>query len=123
MRKGDLSKLSTPELVARFEKLVLDQEIELLSLESKRYNRLFDRIVDITSELKSRDGDERRHLLTFLDHESPHLRYVAAIKCDDLDPSRTRKVLQEIADSGITPYALNAGMSLWMKGRKESGEI
>jgi hypothetical protein len=32
-----VAKPTTPELVARFETLALDQEIELLALDSKRY--------------------------------------------------------------------------------------
>ena len=123
MKKPDLSKMTTPALVARFRRLVLDQEIFLLSLDTKRYSQLFYQVNDITNELKTRDGDGRRGLLAFFDHESPHLRFTTACSCEDLSPAKAREVLRQIRETRITPYALHAGMSLWMLERKDRGEI
>ncbi|MDO9439851.1 MAG: DUF2019 domain-containing protein [Beijerinckiaceae bacterium] len=123
MKKTGLRKLTTPELVARFEKLTLDQEIEMLALESGRYNKLYRQIAAVIDELKHRDGDCRRDLFKLLDHESLHVRFVVTSHCDDLDPARSRPVLREIADCGMQPYALYAGMELYFMERRERGEM
>ena len=123
MKKTGLRKLTTPELVARFEKLTLDQEIEMLALESGRYNKLYRQIAAVIDELKHRDGDRRRDLFRLLDHESLHVRYLVASHCDEIDPARSRPILREIADCGMQPYALNAGTDLYFRERRERGEM
>ncbi|MDO9439854.1 MAG: DUF2019 domain-containing protein [Beijerinckiaceae bacterium] len=123
MKKGEVAKLITPELVARFEKLALDQEVEMLAFRNSRYNKLLREITDVLEELKSRDGDRRRDVLKFLAHESLHVRFVVASHCNDLDPARSRTILREIADYGMQPYALNAGMDLYFMERLERGEM
>jgi hypothetical protein len=123
MKTADLPKATTHELVALFEKLALDQEVEMLALESGRYSRIYRQISHVLDELKRREGDRRRDLLKFLGHESRHVRYVVASHCEDLDPSRSRAVLREIANCGITPYALYAGMELHFFERRDRGEL
>ena len=106
MKKGEVAKLITPELVARFEKLALDQEVEMLAFRNSRYNKLLREITDVLEELKSRDGDRRRDVLKFLAHESLHVRFVVASHCNDLDPARSRTISVKLPFMACSPMRL-----------------
>jgi len=59
---------SVQELVARFVSLGLAQYDAAYVVDTRKYNRLYSKMVDIRNELKRRQGDQRRALLPLLDH-------------------------------------------------------
>lgn len=77
----------------------------------KKSNRLYDRIAAIVTELKSRDGDQRRALIPLYAHGNPQVRLKAATVTLALAPDAARAVLEGMSDIH-GPQRLYAGMTL-----------
>jgi Domain of unknown function (DUF2019) len=73
----------------------------------------FDEMVAIEDELKTRDGDQRRELLSLYNHPNAQVRLNAIKATLAVAPEIARQALQAIADSREYPQAGDAGMSLW----------
>lgn len=100
-------------LVARFVEIGVEQEQAQVDDDIALVNRLYDENAAILEELKSRAGDQRRRLLSLLDHENIKVRLNAAKATLAVEPDVARRALQAIADSGEFLHAGDAGMSLW----------
>lgn len=113
MKRISLAEMNTDDLVKLFAQIVEAQDEALLGGENAKFKRLFGRMMEVSDELKSRDGDERRHLLQLFDSPNMQVRLQAAKLTMAVAPVDARAQLQAIADSQWFPQALDAGMSLW----------
>lgn len=111
-RSTRLSCLPDSELLARFEKLCVEQYNALDRQEYAAFNRRYDRIQAIEDELKSRPGDQRRILMTLFGHPNMQVRLTAARANLAVDYPASRREIQDIADSKWGPQSLDAGMTL-----------
>jgi hypothetical protein len=66
----------------------------------------------IQDELEARQGDQRRALLSLLDHRNMRVRLNAAKAVLAIEPERARGVIEAIAKSRHFPEAGHAGMTL-----------
>ena len=101
------------KLLERFTAIGIEQDQALLRRQYARFNRLFDEMVAIEDELKTRDGDQRRQLLSLYNHPNAQVRLNAIKATLAVAPEIARQALQAIADSREYPQAGDAGMSLW----------
>jgi hypothetical protein len=80
--------------------------------EISKYNRLYRHMNEIRDELKRRDGDQRRALLPFINHENAQVRLMAASSLLTIVPDRAKMALETVRDSRIVPQSVNAGFLL-----------
>lgn len=113
MKLGSLPGQSNEQLVARFVDIAVAQEYEQNYGSIAKYNRLFHQMQALVSELKNREGDQRRLLLDLHRHENWHVRYKAAKATLAVAPIESRQLLGQIAASRHFPEAGSAGMTLW----------
>lgn len=112
MKRLSLKAMSSSQLVERFMELALDQDKALLRGEIATVNRIFDQLEDVEAELKSREGDQRRALMTLYDHPNPQVRVKAVKATLAVEPIAARRMLRIIAESREFPQAGEAGMSI-----------
>jgi hypothetical protein len=112
MKRIELSDMTTTALVDRFAEIGVAQGQALLRGEHGKFNRLFALMDDVSKELKQRDGDQRRALMTLYNYQDMQVRLKAAKHTLAVAPVEARRMLQSIADSNWMPQAGDAGMSL-----------
>lgn len=112
MKRLSLKAMSSGQLVECFMELALDQDKALLRGEIATVNRIFDQLEDVEAELKSREGDQRRALMTLYDHPNPQVRVKAVKATLAVEPDAARRMLKVIAESREFPQAGEAGMSI-----------
>ncbi|MCX7318355.1 MAG: DUF2019 domain-containing protein [Hyphomicrobiales bacterium] len=112
MTRRHISELTTAELVHEFVKVTLAEDEAGLHGQYAKYNRLYERMIDVTNELKMRDGDQRTQLVNLYGHANFHVRVQAAKLTLAVAPEGARAQLQHIADSHRLPYSADAGMCL-----------
>lgn len=108
-----LHSMTTSELVKLFAEICVAQDKASLGGEIAKFNRLFRRMMDISNELKSRDGDKRSELVSLFRFPNMQVRLQAAKLCLAVAPIEARSQLKAIAESEWFPQAGDAGMSLW----------
>jgi seryl-tRNA synthetase len=113
MKKTDLMRKASNELVDLFASVALAQDEALLMDDIAKVNLLFDKLENIEEQLKSREGDQRRLLLTLYDHPNLQVRVKAVKATLAVEPEIARSMLKKIADSKEYPQAGEAGMSIW----------
>lgn len=113
MKRINLHTAPVDQLVARFVELSIEQDKALLREEISEVNRLFDRLKEIEHALKTREGDQRRLLLSLYGHRNMQVRLRAAKATLAVSPQAAREALEAIRASNWQPQALHAGMSLW----------
>ncbi len=67
---------------------------------------------DVTEELKSRNGDQRRALVQLYGHPNAQTRVKAAIATLTVAPEAAKEVLRQIVANGEYPQAMDAAMIL-----------
>jgi hypothetical protein len=107
-----LDQLTVAELVQGFLSLALGQYDAERRSEISKYNRLYRHMNEIRDELKRREGDQRRALLPFINHENAQVRLMAASSLLTIVPDGARKALETVRDSRIVPQSVNAGFLL-----------
>jgi len=112
MSEQDLCKMTTPDLVALFARVVVGQDEALLGNQRARFNRLFDKMSEISNELKSRKGDQRMALLDLFEYPNMQVRLQAAKLTLAVAPVEAREQLEAIAATQWFPQAGDAGMCL-----------
>ena len=112
MKRAKLGDMTTADLVERFAQIGVAQGKALLQGEHAKFSRLFDQMGDVSKELKSRDGDQRRALMALYDYQDIQVRLKAATHTLAVAPVEARRLLQTIADSNWMPQAGHAGMAL-----------
>ena len=113
MKRASLTEMSVANLVQLFVSIALEQDDALLMDEIGRFNRLFDKMEAVESVLKTREGDQRRALLSVYDHPNMQVRIKAAKATLVVAPETARRALEAIRAANVQPQALEAGMSLW----------
>ncbi len=105
--------MSVQELVENFAAIAVAQDAALLDSDNIKFSRLFRQMEEVSAELKTRSGDQRRALLALYDHPNAQVRLKAADATLAVTPEAARGKLKEIAESHEFPQAGDAGMSLW----------
>jgi hypothetical protein len=113
MKQTAFSRMTTDELVNTFVELGMAQDAAELRGQIAKYNRLFKDMMDVGRELKSRDGDQRRRLVSLYGHANLHVWVQAAMMTLAVAPIEARAQLEIMAQSGRLPYSADAGMCLW----------
>jgi len=113
MRHVKLQNLTAEQLLERFRTAALAQDTSLLMNDIAEASRLFWRMAEIEDELKRREGDQRRVLLSLYDHPNAQVRLKPVKATLAVAPEAARQELQAIADSREYPQAGEAGLSLW----------
>ena len=113
MKKVALASARTEQLVELFAMIGVAQDEALLGNEIAKFNRLFDRMAAVSSELKSRQGDHRRELRRLYSYDNMQVRLKAAIHTLAVLPDEALEQLRVVAASDWFPQAGDAGMSLW----------
>src|ERR1700720_4087784 len=112
MTPTKLADMTVEQLVQRFTAVALEQDQALLMHEYAKFNRLFDEMEAVESELKARHGDQRRALLSLYGHPNAQVRLKAAEATLAVAPESARRMLQSIVASREFPQAGAAGMML-----------
>jgi hypothetical protein len=107
-----LDQLAVADLVERFLSTALAQYEADLRMDNSKYSRLYHDMNEIRDELKRREGDQRRALLSFVDHPNAQVRLMAANSLLTIFPDRAKKALETVRDSRIVPQSVNAGFML-----------
>ena len=113
MKRLKLQDMTANQLLECFTAIGIEQDQTLLRRRYAKFNRLFDEMVAIEDELKTRDGDQRRELLSLYNHPNAQVRLNAIKATLAVAPEIARQALQALADSREYPQAGDAGMSLW----------
>lgn len=111
-RRTGLEIASVEDLVALFADIAIKQNDALEDMRSSEYNRLYGEMEEVTAQLKSRDGDQRRVLLSLYRHPNPTVRFKAAMATFVFAPRDAREILQSIKDRREFPIAINASQML-----------
>jgi len=112
MSNPRLARLSNAELVELFREYAVMQQRVLLDSNTRKYNKLYDKMAAVDAELRSRGLEARKSLLALLSDENFRVRYAAAVKSLGVDRDRAISVLREIEASHMMPEAGAAGMTL-----------
>lgn len=113
MKRVKLQDMTANRLLERFTAIGIEQDQALLRRQYAKFNRLFDEMVAVEDELKTRHGDQRRELLSLYNHPNAQVRLNAIKATLAVAPEIARQALQALADSREYPQAGDAGMSLW----------
>jgi hypothetical protein len=112
MKRSKRQGMTVDQLVQRFTAIGIEQDQAILRGQHARFNRLFDEMVVIEDELKTRDGDQRRELLSLYSHPNAQVRLNAVKATLAVAPDFARQTLQALADSREYPQAGDAGMTI-----------
>ncbi|WP_425327180.1 DUF2019 domain-containing protein [Rhodopseudomonas palustris] len=124
MRKPDLHGMATPDLVALFAKVTVDQDEALLGNRIAKFNRLFGVMIEISDELKGREGDQRTALLSLFEYPNMQVRLQAAKLTLAVAPVEARRQLKRSHPrNGFRKPATPACVSIfWMMGRSSRND-
>jgi len=106
MKRLALREMTVAQLADLFVGIALRQDEVML--EPAKYNRLYDKMDAVKEELKNRPGDQRRALLSLLDHSNVQVRLKSAIATLALAPDAARRTLQVISDRQEYPQTADA---------------
>jgi hypothetical protein len=112
MKAPDLTSSSVEQLVTIFTEIALAQDRAELEGEIRKYNKLFDAMQLLKTELKRREGDQRSALVPLLQHKNAQVRLMAAYATEEVALAEARATFEALAVSKIYPQAANAGMAL-----------
>jgi len=113
MKRFDVHNANVAELVDRFAAICVEQNKALSEDEIGKFNRLYDQMVAVRDELKSRPGDQRRALLALFNHPDLQVRLQSAKATLAVEPQAARQMLERIQEWQRQPQAGDAGMCLW----------
>ena len=112
MTRANLTKMTLAQLLDRYVEIALAQYEAIENEQYGKYNRLFDKMVEVDEELRARGPEARLALTTLYKHPNPQVRFNAAAETLAVAPRRARKVLEDIKARGEFPQAGDAGMML-----------
>ena len=112
MKIRKVSALSTTQLVEKFIETAITQGDALLVWDTRTYNHLYDKMLDIERELKSRPGDQRSVLLSLLSHPNIAVRWKAAVATLMIAPTAAREALYSVATAQYMPISGHASSTL-----------
>ncbi|ODR96955.1 hypothetical protein AUC70_14410 [Methyloceanibacter stevinii] len=108
MTRISVPKMTEEQLIERFVFIATEQDQAMLYDDNRRYNQLYDKMKDVEQELKQRPGDQRRVLLSLLEHENLQVKLRAALATLAVAPEASRAVLQWLSDRNRYPQAADA---------------
>jgi hypothetical protein len=108
MTRAPLKDLDDSQLVQLFEEVCLAQDRALRNEDTRKYNDLFEQLIDLSDELRRRPGDQRRALTSLYGHHNSQVRVKAAIHTLATNRREARLVLQMISDRNEYPQAVDA---------------
>lgn len=108
MTRISVPKMTEEQLIERFVFIATEQDQAMLYDDNRRYNQLYDNMKDVEQELKQRPGDQRRVLLSLLEHENLQVKLRAALATLAVAPEASRAVLQWLSDRNRYPQAADA---------------
>lgn len=113
-----LGSATLSELLDDYVRMSLRQYDVNMIDDFRAYNATVPRQIALEAELKRREGDQRRALLSLFDHPNMQVRLNTARATRPVAPEAARKMLQEIAASRHLPMSADAGMSIraWDQG-------
>lgn len=111
MRRENLQTRTLVQLIERFADIAIAQDDALLNSDISKFNRLYDRMDEVDSELRARGTEARQALLQLYSHPNLQVRLKAAVRSLGVAPSHARRLLEDLRKSGA-PQALDAGMTL-----------
>jgi hypothetical protein len=114
MKRSSLSDLSIENLVEQFAEIGVAQYKALDADDMPKYNRLFRKLMNIESELKSGPDDQRTAVMALYGYPNIQVRLNAAKATLAVAPEAARQVVEIIAASTWAPQCYDAGMCLWM---------
>lgn len=112
LKKTKLDAMTVDQLVERFAAITVAQDDALLGHEFAKFNRLYDRMKEVSDELKNRSGDQRRALMKLYDYPNMQVQLQAARFTLAVAALEARQKLEAIVASQWFPQAGDAGMSL-----------
>lgn len=119
MKKSQVKKLSTEELVEKTRTLSAERWRAIYAGKPKDGNRMFDLLVAIRRELRARGMEAQRPLLALLDDPDPGTRCWAAVSVLEFAPSEGERVLTEIAklpNNGLVGFSAERTLEQWKAG-------
>jgi len=118
MKKTQLMKLSVEQLIEMTKTASAERWRAINAGKSKGGNRMFDLLVSIRRELRTRGVDAQRRLMGLLDDPDPGTRCWAAVSVLEFAPSEGERVLAELAKLPDSLVGFSAEMTLeqWKAG-------
>ncbi|QRN95312.1 DUF2019 domain-containing protein [Archangium violaceum] len=118
MKKTDLKKLPTGELIENTRSLSAERWRAIYAGKPKEGNRMFDLLVAIHRELRARGMDAQRQLLKLLDDPDPGTRCWAAAAVLEFAPDEGERVLIELAKhaEGLVGFSAEWTLEKWREG-------
>ncbi|MAS13296.1 MAG: hypothetical protein CMH69_08335 [Nitratireductor sp.] len=98
--------------VQEFIDLSLTQHEAVLYLETRAYNRAYEKIRKLVDKLRLSPGDQRHALIDLFDHPNPQVRLNAAKYAHPLFPEESIQVVQSIIDAKKYPQEAHARSAL-----------
>jgi hypothetical protein len=112
MKKSAPHELTVAELVDHFAAICAQQNKALFDRAVGRFNRLYDQMDAVRNGLETREGDQRRALLSLFNHPDLQVRLQAAKTTLAIAPAAARQMLEALERWGRQPQAGDAGMCL-----------
>jgi len=118
MKKAQVKKLSTEELVEKIRTLSAERWRAIYAGKPKDGNRMFDLLVAMERELRARGIEAQRQLLKLLDDPDPGTRCWAAASALEFAPSEGERVLTELAQppNGLVGFSAERTLEQWRAG-------
>jgi len=113
MKKMNLRRMGTDELIDLFRDYAVQQDDAMLGEEQAKANRLVWELKEIVDELKAREGDQRAALLKLYPHPNAQVRLNAIKATLAVAPEAGRKALEALASSREYQASGDAGMTVW----------
>jgi hypothetical protein len=112
MKNISFKDMTLDELVATYEQIVMAQDQSFLFDKLSKFNKEFKIREAIVEELRSRPRDQREVLAPLLERREPWMRICVASDTYSLNPERSRRYMQTVADYRFDPYKGRAASSL-----------
>jgi hypothetical protein len=112
MKRASLDELTVEQIRDLFVANRMEQDRAELMGDTHRFRHLFDEMKKLENELRVRPGDQRRILLSLINHPNMEVRLHAALATLPIDRVAARRTLEEIWGSRQFPQAAEAGMTI-----------
>ncbi|MFY0525192.1 DUF2019 domain-containing protein [Archangium gephyra] len=118
MKKTQIKKLPTEELIERIRTLSAERWPAIYAGKPREANRMYDLLVAIEKELKARGIEAQRQLLKLLDDPDPGTRCWAAVSVLEFAPGEGERVLTDIAAhvDGLVGFSAERSLEQWKAG-------
>lgn len=118
MQKMQLKKLSTEQLVEKTRSLSAERWRAIYAGKPKDGNRMFDLLVAIRRELRTRGMEAQRQLLSLLDDPNPGTRCWVAASVLEFAPDEGERVLTDLSKNaeGLVGFSAEWTLERWKAG-------